>query len=194
MCIVPSCALPCNRCVRGDRTRGRQHTFKTTGAIRKRHSYGAGGRAVFVNGWLSTAREWLDRFDLMLRTQFSFSSPIVAQVIIASAICAGLALTLEPGDTSQMPLLAEYGLWFTHFLTFAAIYLGGVWALQRLGCPAPWHLLRTTTVRESSGSAGLIAVYGAGQVGDLSDNSATGLCLQRDSRYKAAARTSCAEQ
>ena len=99
----------------------------------------------------------------MLRTQFSFSTPIVAQVIIASAICAGLALTLEPGDTSQMPLLAEYGLWFTHFLTFATIYLGGVWALQRLGCPAPWDLVVSAILMAPlATAASLLLDYGFG--------------------------------
>jgi len=77
----------------------------------------------------------------MHRAPFVFSGTIVGQVVVASAFCALFALVLDPGDTAQLPLLAEFGLWFTHFLAFATFYLAGVCGLRRFGCPAPWPLI-----------------------------------------------------
>ena len=82
----------------------------------------------------------------MLRAPFVFSRSIAGQVVVASAFCAVFALVLDPGDTAQLPLLAEFGLWFTHFLAFATFYLAGVRGFQRLGCPAPWHLILSSVL------------------------------------------------
>ena len=99
----------------------------------------------------------------MLTAQFVFSKAIIGQVAIASAICAALVLALEPADTSGLPLLAEYGLWLTHFLTFAAIYLGCFWGLQRIGFPAPWPVILSAIVLlPLTAAASLILDYGFG--------------------------------
>ena len=100
--------------------------------MRDRSPQRANGRVVFANGCLSTAGVRLDKFRPMQRAQFIFPKSLIGQVFLASAFFAVFAVVLDPGDTEQLPILAEVGLWFTHFLAFAMLYLAGVRGAQRL--------------------------------------------------------------
>jgi hypothetical protein len=99
----------------------------------------------------------------MQRTQAFFPKSLIGQVILASAFFATFAVVLDPGDTDQLPLLAEFGLWFTHFLTFAMLYLAGVRGAQRLGMPQRWSLsLSAILLLPLAAVASLALDYGFG--------------------------------
>jgi len=63
---------------------------------------------------------------------------ILAKKLLILALVGGcLALVLEPDHTSGLPIFSAFGLWSTHILFAAALFLAGFWALQRLGVIDP---------------------------------------------------------
>ncbi|WP_282604225.1 LytTR family DNA-binding domain-containing protein [Pelagibius sp. Alg239-R121] len=58
------------------------------------------------------------------------------KVLVAALIGGCIALVLEPDHTSDLPILAAFGLWSPHILFAAALFLAGLAVFQRLGLPA----------------------------------------------------------
>ncbi|MEX0368008.1 MAG: LytTR family DNA-binding domain-containing protein [Ruegeria sp.] len=59
------------------------------------------------------------------------------KVLVTALVGAGFVLVLEPDHTAELPVLAAFGLWSTHILFIAALFLAGVWMLQHYGLRAP---------------------------------------------------------
>ena len=74
----------------------------------------------------------------MLPQQIAFSGALLRTLLVTALVCSVFAIILEPADTSALPILVAFGLWFTHFLFAAGCFVGGVWGLQKLGCPEPF--------------------------------------------------------
>ena len=59
------------------------------------------------------------------------------KVLIGALVGGGFAVVLEPDHTSDLPILAAFGLWSTHFLFAASVFLANLWAFERPGFRAP---------------------------------------------------------
>lgn len=62
---------------------------------------------------------------------------LLKKVLICALVGGCIALVLEPDHTSDLPILAAFGLWSTHILFAAALFLAGLAGLQRLGVRDP---------------------------------------------------------
>ncbi|MGH1479426.1 MAG: LytTR family DNA-binding domain-containing protein [Geminicoccales bacterium] len=65
-------------------------------------------------------------------------------MLIAALAGGCIALVLEPDHTSDLPILAAFGLWSTHILFAAALFLVGLAALRRLGIRDPVSIVAST--------------------------------------------------
>lgn len=59
------------------------------------------------------------------------------KVLIVALVGGCFALALEPNHTSDLPIFAAFGLWSTHIMFAAALFLVSFWAIQRLGVLDP---------------------------------------------------------
>lgn len=62
---------------------------------------------------------------------------LLNRVFLLIVIGAGVAVALEPDHTENLPFLTAFVLWATHFLFAIAIFLTGVWMLERWNVKAP---------------------------------------------------------
>jgi len=60
------------------------------------------------------------------------------KVLIAALVGGCIALVFEPDHTSGLPILAAFGLWSSHILCAAALFLVGLAAFQRSGLRDPF--------------------------------------------------------
>ena len=60
------------------------------------------------------------------------------KVLITALVGGCIALVFEPDHTSGLPILAAFGLWSSHILFAAALFLAGLAAFQRLGLRDPF--------------------------------------------------------
>ena len=66
------------------------------------------------------------------------------KVLIAALVGGCIALVLEPDHTSDLPILAAFGLWSTHILLAAALFLASLGAFQRLSLRGPIPIVTST--------------------------------------------------
>lgn len=84
--------------------------------------------------------------SLMKLNDVTLSSALVKNIFMASLIGAGFVLAIEPNHTLDLPMLAAYGLWATHFFFASTMFVIGIRALKRLGCSDPISTLASAVV------------------------------------------------
>lgn len=62
---------------------------------------------------------------------------LAKKVLLVSLLGAGLALVLEPDHSAGLPMLAAFGLWSTHILFAAILFLAALWGFQHLPLRQP---------------------------------------------------------
>lgn len=73
----------------------------------------------------------------MLEKKVTLRRAVFFRLLFVSLICAFFAMTFEPSETSNLPVLVAFSLWATHFLFAAVLFVLGIWVLQRVRCPEP---------------------------------------------------------
>lgn len=89
----------------------------------------------------------------------------VSKKVLIIALAGGcIALVLEPDHTSGLPVLVAFGLWASHILVAAALFVGGLAALQHIGLRDPLAAIGSLLLLPAVfAPASLLLDYGLGR-------------------------------
>lgn len=89
------------------------------------------------------------------------------KLLLAALIGGCIALVLEPDHTSDLPILAAFGLWSTHILFAAVLFLASLTAFQRVRLPGALPAVASTLLLPALfAPVSLLLDYGFGKPDD----------------------------
>lgn len=118
----------------------------------------------------------------MTLSEVSFSGAegrfLAKRVLLAALIGGVVALALEPDHTSDLPIFAAYGLWATHILAAAGLFLGGIWVVRRMGAgPVVAAIISAVSLPALFAPVSLLLDYGFGNPDEELQSSSSAIAI-----------------